>query len=414
MDKSALSKEVSEEFLEYPLLDIPKAVTVGQTLKILKYLWPAKSKYKRIFSNIEKSCVIESLENAVRWIIDDRISEGEGKGGWGKSERAWMTHVFGEAAGRRTNEAIFTTVVITEALHRHTLLQKKLGRKSEYYRWDDTIKGLMPFLIDKKRYSERTGKAGKLGTMGSDGGWKPNYDYRHTALILRLWNLSSVWKDYYFRTTSALLENFDDEDFVDWKKERVVTLIMAYKALKIIKESGEDCSGQELENKIDVIRGKIVDKFDPDLIGWPAKSVDDSFTNEMKIKSRNYYTLLTLAMIPEEWEGQNSELKEMMTQSLNATCRYHVREGVNNTYYICRAGSDRPDLAATLIAFSAFTRKTRLNKQEQLLIQGISRYILNRFEKGDFNYNDPYDCPYGWAVPYFALDVCEILLQETW
>lgn len=411
--KRILKEELTNDLLNAPVIEIHKFLTGKHIVQWAKcYL--GKTKYERVFGKIDKQSVFESVEKAVHWIVNDRISEGIGKGGWGKSERAWMTHVFGQEAGSRTREAIFSTVAAVEALKAHTKLLQHYNRQNTCYRWDDIESNLMGFLIDDGRYNQISGLAGKLGVDGSDGGRTANLDYRHTAIVLRLWHLQSKWEDYFQLTGRALIDHFGKKEFVDWRSERVVTLVMAYKALVILKASGYLQLTADIENKLKRITGHVVGKFDEDLAGWPAKPEDVTFSSEQKVESRNYYTLLTLAMMPEEWDVGNEELKNQMAQSLHATIdRYLRSEPDRKSFYICRPNDDLPDLCATLIAFSAFARKPKLNKTESAICQGIARYVLNRISKADFDYSDPYDRPYSWIMPYFVLDACELSLETT-
>ena len=412
MSKRQQREDLAKDLLNSPVVDIHKAITVGHIWKVAKYFYPQKTMYKKLLGSIDKQWLVNRLDDTMKWIINDRISSGIGKGGWAKSEAAWMAHAFGEEAGKKTNESILTTVVAMEALHRHNALMKKMKRKVAFYQWNKIVDELLPFLIGKKRYSEESGKAGKLGSIGSDGEWKPNYDYRHTALILRLWSLSSRWNDYFDLTKNILLSSFDDKDFVDWRGERTVTLVMAHNAFRLIQEKSV-ANDQDLLSKIGIVGGKIVNSFDTELVGWPAKSVDRQFTNEMRLRTRNYYTLLTLAMIPQEWRGENEELSEQMDMSLKHTLEHYVcNDDSENISYIRRPDDNKPDFSATMIAFSAIARKVKLTDDEEKILKNITKYVLSRYEKDDFNYNDPYDQPYCWSAAHFVMDLCEVLLDD--
>jgi len=337
-----------------------------------------------------------AVVSAVDTLVSDRVTSGPGAGGWGRSDAAYMSYLYGE--GEVVTDSVMTTVVTMEALARFvtsidTLEKWKTGAKREW--WEQTIRQQVREYADK-RWNPRTGEGGTL-KQGREGDWVPAPRYRHTAWFVRLWYILPGTFKNLETTVQALIEGFDS---VPWNTEKVATPIAAYTALRQLarRKTSEDIV---LRTKREFLQDALLDivkaTYKPDIQGWTS-GIDPQ-------KGRNLYTLFVLAELAEDWERVDNELRNMLNEALQSTITDSCFSG-QKSRYLPMPGSQEPDMNSTSLVFAALARKPTLQKDERMFLGEITSFLSHEFSAPD---GDSRSNLFAWTTAYFVKAICDQL-----
>jgi len=337
-----------------------------------------------------------ALISAVDTLVSDRVTSGPGAGGWGRSDAAYMSYLYGE--GEVVTDSVMTTVVTMEALTRFVssidMLDKwKTRAKREW--WEETIRQQVREYANK-RWNPRTGEGGTL-KKGREGDWVLAPRYRHTAWFVRLWHILPGTFKNLETTVQALIDGFDS---VPWDTEKVATPIAAYTALRQL--AGRKTSeGIVLRAKREFLQDALLDivkaTYAPSIYGWTS-GIDPQ-------KGRNLYTLFVLAELAEDWEHVDCELRNMLTEALQNTitksCLFE-----SDSRYLPMPNSQEPDMNSTSLVFAALTRKPVLQKDERAFLGEITRFLSQEYSAQDGNSRSNL---FAWTTAYFVEAMCDLM-----
>jgi len=347
-----------------------------------------------------QDCPYDLLTNAVVSAVDvlvsDRVVSGLGSGGWGRSDAAYMSYLYGE--GEVVTDSVMTTVVTMEALTSFlssidTLEKWKSGAKREW--WEQTIRQQVREYADK-RWNPRTGEGGTL-KQGREGDWVLAPRYRHTAWFVRLWYILPGTYKNLERTVLALIDGFDS---VSWNTEKVATPIAAYTALRQLgmRKTSEDIVPKTKREFLqDALLDIVKATYKPDIHGWTS-GIDPQ-------EGRNLYTLFVLAELAEDWEHVDNELRNMLTEALQSTITDSCFVD-QNSRYLPMPGSQEPDMNSTSLVFAALTRKPTLQKDERVFLGEITRFLSHKFSALD---GDNRSNLFAWTTAYFVKGIYDLL-----
>lgn len=352
------------------------------------------------FSFLNEDILSKALSNAVRFLLNDRVNDGIAKGGWGKSDRLYMTHLYGKEVGNSSKDSIMTTTVVVLALqaYQKILLQAELQLKNDFSQgiWNLLLKDLDEYLIDRW---DRISGAGGVLTIGREGDPALTPRYRHTAWLLKLWMSVPRFAHRSLKTLQNLIANYEKQNRQKQSWQKVATPVAAHSALT------EALRHETLRSMVDVnlvenirhcLEQTIIDKFDPDLQGWTS-----GLTRE---GGRQTYTLFVLCEMAHIYEKEQSELAQLMSEAFRHTFfgRWSSKIGKG----VPRSEDCDEDISMTCLAVSSFLRKPKMTNEERKVFQAILGYLVTSLARSDPGHLSE---AYSWAIAYFVRDACDVL-----
>ena len=212
--------------VEIELSDLRKAVL------LFRGLFERSQSPAAILDCVDPKKLLVSLGNAIEFLLKDRLEEGIGKGGWGRSDRIYMSDLYGPEEGVVTRDSVMTTVSVIVALQAADKLLRRFSSAFAVHTWpqiwDEIRSGVNTYT--KERWDSATGAA---GTLRSDRDGTPRLapSYRHTAWFLRLVTTDCAFVDA-ARIAQHLIKVFDG---VEWEKEKASTPAASLSAFELIE-----------------------------------------------------------------------------------------------------------------------------------------------------------------------------------
>ena len=348
----------------------------------------------------KRSCLAEvdqerlavALANAVMFLLNDRLADGVGKGGWGKSDCAYMTALYGSETGSRVHESVMTTTVAVLALKSYHRLV--MGSSDEVARtrvsamWDVVQEELDEYL--RGRWDESTGRGGVL-TVGMDGLTALTPRYRHTGWLLELW---LALPKYSHRTRKTIERLFNDFESQKWGEEKVATPVAAHVALSYAlgnKSISSVTDAGRAEHLLAELEQLIEAKYLPRINGWTAGlSVEGG---------RQLYTLFTLSDMSHAWKSRRSTLPATMQAALSESLSARWQAGGGG---LARSPGGPADVNVCCLAASALMRKPTLTRDESKALSAVLGFLVSHMADGlDILARDAYS----WTVAYLVKDV---------
>lgn len=308
-----------------PDLNLPFLTVTEDDLVRIKHLFQrCAHRPTNPLSGISPEKAALALVHAVEYLLADRISEGIGAGGWGVSDRLYMSRLYGPEEAANVHESVMTTVVVVQALHDCLLRMEdsgiRFGRREPRNLFEFITNGLDAYV--KERWDARRGHGGVL-TPGREGDLALVPRYRHTAWLFRLWHLLPKYRERMQLTAMNLLQEFD---FVKWTGEKVATDVAAHSAISILEGSPLcDSLGGGIPARVKylkhVLEGQIESKFSREQQGWTSGNISEG--------GRQLYTLFVCIEMACMYSQPQEALVEQMHAALQATMRgqWHPPKG---------------------------------------------------------------------------------------
>ena len=378
------------------LADPNVQAAIAKSFRWLKQLKPKENP----FSEVPEDMLFRALFKAVELIVNDRFTEGPGKSGWGKSDKLFVTELYGENVASRIEDSVTITVNAIFALRSFIsfLMQSdsseahKLLCKIGEIVCDDEYVG--------KRWNSKYGWGGKLLYVKANE-FHIAACYRHTAMLLRLWLEDARYCNNIPVTYQYLIDNFDT---IDWKRECIDTHILTYVAFKALLSHPQQSNLLDLK-KIPILMGgleaSIVSKYKFTLEGWTCCEEQDNLNASRA--GRQPFTLCALSEIAGCFSA-SGDLSHIMERSLRDTINGSWKVA-NGGFGFGRVSGGEPDIALSCLGASVLLRKQKKSKDEMDYLRGTIDFIVNSFvhnpnvEKG----------VYLWPVSYFIMDTCKYL-----
>ncbi len=346
---------------------------------------------------VDRQKLLSSLGNAIGFLLRDRLEEGDGKGGWGKSDSLFMSDLYGPKAGADTHDSVMTTVSVIVALQAADRLMRCFSSAFAVHTWpqiwDEVRSGMSAYT--KVRWDFSTGAARMLPL--EKGRTTPRY--RHTAWFLQLAGTDCGFVDAE-RIARYLIENFNS---VHWEEEKAATPAAALSAFDLMKRD-EGLLGllneAEVAERWRLAEQVLVERYVTDLEGWTS-GMDPE-------KGRQLYTLGILAVLADLFADTATPLGALMQRAMEATLQSPWRG---------RSGSGLPvepeagpDISVSCLGVSTLICRHRacgLQEDESSEFARILSFLVDA--NGDAD-GWP-ERSYAWAVSYFVKDVCGLLLE---
>ena len=379
-------------------------------LKAVPILWRWFSPFlkklpdKHPLKNFEGETILQAMQKGVHFLLQDRLTAGEGSGGWGKSDRKFMGYIYpGE---KLPSDSVMTTVVVLLALRAYIeyLFHTKTGEGEKFSqnKWQPIIKGLQGYLED--RWDELSGCGGPLA-IGMHGDKSHGQSYRHTAWLLQLWYSLQGFKDRIDKTVECLINRYN-YNYIK-TKEKVATAVAAYIAFQNLKKHHYPLDSANIARKLIELEDIISYKYQDGIQGWTSGKDSE--------RGRQLYTLFTLTELA-AFDVKDTELKKRMVRAMNATVS--GRWGPKTRHHgVPRLpdGSNGPDFNSSCLAASMLLRKYsvtgNLPGQEQRFLEGLLTYLFRELAS---NYETIQSQIYAWTLSYLIKDICDLITsQET-
>lgn len=346
------------------------------------------------FINSEK--ILESLLTAVNCILDDRFTEGDGKGSWGKSEILYRRYMYGEKEVDVYNSGFLTTVLALQALYKFQSLisldnQIKACNFSNLWR---------SILFDFNEYIRKRLDI-NLG-VGFDPGSKHEMDFsiekmrRHTAWLLRIELIIPIYYKYIEETSRYIINSVQNIDFLN---ERISTEIAYYSTLNDIKKKilMAHYPVNEYKRHLDLLDRSIRSKYIKKINGWTAGLSEE--------RGRQPYTFFVLTELIEHENILSKELSFIVKEALKST--FDEPWKMKNYNGVCLEPGGDENLGMTLILISILLKKDNLSKYEKRELEKNMDFVTKELIEGSF-LNEQFS----WTYSYFVRDVCGYLMKE--
>lgn len=377
-----------------------------------------KDFFQRLYNNVRsgrvridkhsESIIYTSLLNAVKYLLDDRLADGIGKGGWGTSDRIYMTSMYVDAEG--VQDSITTTVGVVLALRSYATL---LTNRETYYEQEfgksisRSLGNLDEYILFCNRWNPHTGEAGTL-KVDREGGAHPAFLYRHTARFLTLWLSYPEYIGRRAKTVECLLNKFDINALSE-DKANVADSICAHVAFtEIINKKYEFNSEHILSipTLINQLEQIIISKYVDEINGWcPPAGISTE-------ACRQPYTLLLLSEMPYAFNSASPYLVELMNEALDSTIKGPWM--ANGGCGVSRLRNGPPDFSMSCLAASALLRKADLSGEERKFLYGTVDYLISSLSgHSDIVLERLKGKEYSWAVSYFVRDICDYIRGDS-
>lgn len=383
-------------------------ISVDIPLKVVPELWRWFSSYlkklpdKHPLKNFEGETILQAMQKGVHFVLQDRLTTGEGAGGWGKSDRQFMAYIY---PGEKTpTDSVMTTVVVLLALRAHIeyLFHTKTGKAEKFSEnvWQHIIDGLQGYL--ENRWDEFSGCGGPLA-IGMHGDKSHGQSYRHTAWLLQLWYGQEGFKDKIDKTVECLINRYNYTHIKT--KEKVATAVAAYKAFQTLQKHHYRLDSTDIARKLSELEDIISYKCQDGIQGWTSGKDFE--------RGRQLYTLFTLAELV-AFDVKDAELKKRMVRAMNATVsgRWRPKTRQQGLPWLSD-GSNGPDFNSSCLAASVLMRKYSvtgtLPGQEHGFLEGLLIYLFSELAS---NYETTQSQIYAWTLSYLIKDICGLINNQ--
>jgi len=348
------------------------------------------------FAHADPTLLFGALTNAANYLLSDRLEEGIGKGGWGRSDRKYMQDLYGEEAIQDFHDSVMTTTVVVEALYKYLtcLAQREEERSAcRLKELRDAITHQLDQYLEP-RWDKDKGHGGVLHP-GRENDVTLVPRYRHTAWLMRLWVLLPGYRKNCLRTAQNLVEEFDR---TDWSREKVATDMAAHSAFSAALDTKGVCGDvgdEKISYYVDCLEDQVLKKFEDDLPGWTS--------GRDRLIGRQPYTLFVLTEMAAVWSQPSSRLAVKMETALRATMREPWSK--DNEDGVAMVPNGPPEIGATSLFVSALLRKPQLSAEEQAVLRSGIDFLLRALNAPSA---DALDGTYSWALSYFLKDACRL------
>lgn len=356
------------------------------------------------FSNISEAKLSMALVNAINLLLNDRLTDGLGRGGWGHSEKIHAREFFGEKAANRTEDSVMASVNTILALRACI----SLLRQSKSPKVLDLLSKIANIVYKDfdgyigRRWNKKYGYGGIL-KYGRENEGNILTSYRHTAWLLLLWLEDMRYARNIEITYQYLVDNFE---VTNWKRESVFTDFATYSALKSVLDYNQQSKSLNVERVpmfFSSLEASILSKYVFELNGW---TFEDQKTEENKnrwLAARQPYTLCVLTEMAHHFDKTNG-LAHSMKRALDETIKGDWK-ACNGKYGIPKLPNGDPDIILSSLGASVLLRKSNKSLEEMLYLQEIVDFVVTSLAENRGSVNESYL----WPLSYFVRDTCNYL-----
>ena len=389
--------------LKYLGINVDITSFVGVLKSKLEKLYD-QTETKALFANISELQLSKALVNAINILLEDRFTEGLGKGGWGHSEKVHAKEFFGEQAVARTEDSVMASINAILALRECISLLRQSDSKqaiSMLKRITEIVYNDFSEYIEK-RWNKKYGYGGTLKYC-RENDWNILTSYRHTAWLLLLWLKDLRYVSNILPTYKYLLENFEE---IDWKSESIFTDFATYSAFKSALDYNHQTQLLNISNIptfLSCLEASILSKYDIELSGWTFEHLKTEENKNRWYAARQPYTLCVLAEMVDCFNS-TSELAYSMKHALNQTISggWRASEGECG---ISKMPNEKPDTVLTSIGISVLLRKRIRTPEEKYFLKGSLEFVITSLAENSNSIRNSYL----WPMTYFIRDICNLL-----
>ena len=349
-------------------------------------------KRRQFISWLTRLGVENTLAKIIKYLIEDRVTEEPGTGGWSKTASKYVELIYGTKAANAIYESMTDTALAVEAIKSFEHFINYSHRDYEIKTLDDSLREYLD-----KRWNSQKGDAGTLKS-GTAGFHMERDHLRHTAMIARIFGQIPELRRNLGKTAEYLNKRILEMNANDWQGEKIATPVAVYVAIKNIEKYGKYLSLEAIDKIKQITIDETISRYDSDMKGWhsgPFKEVALSF-----------YTLFLLAEMPEIWLS-DSILRKQMEESLKSLLglMIHSPHGYGLPVY----GMSYPDIGLSCLMISALLQKPVRNRGEEDSLLKLIEFVVKGIESGEQQY---WANTYSWTVSYFVRDVCKVLTDS--
>jgi hypothetical protein len=378
----------------------PVSVEFSELERLLEGCVQKFYKHNNPFNGVTEVSIQKALTTVLYYLLNDRLTEGVGKGGWGKSEKNYAYDVYGKEAANMAEDSITTSALAILGIEQYIALLREYGQegcgRALVEAWESRWPEIDVYL--KNRWNERIGWGGVIfyGGHELEQGIRPSY--RHTAWLLRLWLKlpHHLYVERAKKTAKYFIESYQN---YDWAQEKAFTSIVAHSTLTELKrcewlthilDMGQIMFLQEFFEK------EIIDKYDYQFDGWVSGS-----NHEI---GRQSYTLSAMCEMPYIFEDTNSDLNRKFQKAWNETLfgKWKSKDGIG----IPKQLGGPSDINLSCLAVSALMRRKELSKKEKIFLSDTGSYLINLFANKS---QEALKGTYSWTLGYLLHDMCQFI-----
>lgn len=365
-----------------------KAVLEYATCCISKSI--AERKEKLFAKDVTNLGLAEALVSVMQLLLEDRITEGIGIGGWSKSAPNYVELIYGKEPAAAIFESMTDTSLVVEALMAYNDFVKSSPKIDQIPVYDESLKAHLD-----RRWNPDKGYAGTI-KIDREGGLSGEH-LRHTAMITRVFGQVPALKRNLGKTLEFLANKVENMNRKEWDDEKIATPVAVYVAMKYAR-SGHYLTDDLIKKVTQSAIDQMISRYDPALKGWHSgPSIQTSLP---------YYTLYLICETSDLWNTETS-LKLLMKESFEELMKSIVTctEGSG----ICIYGNKFPDVGLTSMMISALLQKPHRSKSEQEALEKMLSFVIVTINsKG----GEVFKNSFSWPLTYFVRDLCRYFIKH--
>lgn len=344
-------------------------ITEADFARIVSIIQQWTKRPTNIFKDTNPEMITLALTNSIEYLLADRITDGIGKGGWGHSDKEYMSCLYGSEVADQVHESVMTTVIVTHALHECLMRLESTGTRFNNLSPRDLLDSIVDDLDTylQNRWDALKGHGGVL-IAGREGDFILTPRYRHTAWLFHLWNLLPRYRERMQTTATNLLEEFDK---VKWREEKVATAVAAHSAFSIL-EKDPLCKalGTTVPDRVkhlkNVLEAQIESQFSRDISGWTSGNALQG--------GRQMYTQFVCAEMANMHSFPETRLAVQMCAALESTMcsKWCSADGRGIPLTI----NGQTDISASALIASALIRKPQLSDREKIFLSNVITFLI--------------------------------------